>query len=262
MPCVMRIKMKIVSFNIRCAWIETVKSEINSFIHRAGMIYDKLRAERPEIVAFQEIKEPMEQFLRRALSDIYDFHMFYRSENYDGEGLLLATLKGSVAVDGLERFWLSPTPNVPGSRFPEQSTCPRIAVVAECREIASGRIVRVCNLHLDHISDEARVLGMQIVLGRLEELEAARHLPTVILGDFNARPDSEPIALCHASPIGLVDTTESLPVTFHDYGSRDIKIDYIFATKDLAECVTEVGVWDDCHAGIYLSDHYPIFVEV
>lgn len=254
--------MKIVSFNIRCPWVETQKSEINSFIHRAGMIYDKLRTERPEIVAFQEIREPTEQFLRRALSDIYDFNMFYRSENYDGEGLLLATLKGSVAVDGLERFWLSPTPNVPGSRFPEQSPCPRIAVIAECREISSGRIVRVCNLHLDHISDEARVLGMQATLDRLEGLDAKRHLPTVILGDFNARPDSEPIALCHRSAMGLVDTTSEIPITFHDYGNTERKIDYIFGTEDLSEQVSAVGAWDDCHAGIYLSDHYPIFVEV
>jgi len=62
--------------------------------------------------------------------------------------------------------------------------------------------------------------------------------------------------------VGLVDTTESIPTTFHDYGNRDIKIDYIFATKELAEQVSAVGAWDDCHAGIYLSDHYPIFIEV
>lgn len=254
--------MKIVSFNIRCPWIETQKNAANSFIHRAGMIYDKLLAERPEIVAFQEVREPTEHFLRHSLSDIYDFNMFYRSENYDGEGLLLATLKGSVAVDGLERFWLSPTPNVPGSRFPEQSPCPRIAVFAECREISSGRVVRVCNLHLDHISDEARVLGMQVVLDRLGELDLSRHLPTVMLGDFNARPDSWPIALCHASSIGFSEPTESIAVTFHDYGNTERKIDYIFATKELAECVSEAFAWDDEHAGIYLSDHYPIGIEL
>ncbi len=254
--------MKIVSFNIRCPWIETQKSAENSFIHRAGMIYDKLRSERPEIIAFQEVTEKIFDFLKNSLSDIYDFYMFFRSENYDGEGLLLATLKGSVIVDGLERFWLSPTPSVPGSRFEEQSPCPRIAVIAECREISSGRVIRVCNLHLDHISDEARVLGMQVVLDKLGELNATKSLPAVILGDFNARPDSWPIALCHASSLGFAETTESIPVTFHDYGNIERKIDYIFATKDIADRVTETGAWQDEHAGIYLSDHYPIFVEV
>ena len=256
------MKLKVVSFNIRCPWIETQKSAINSFVHRAGMIYDKLRCERPEIVGFQEVTVPIFNFLKTSLSDIYDFHVSFRTANFDGEGVAIATLKERIACHSVDSFWLSPTPHVPGSRFPEQSVCPRVAIVGVYREIATGRLVRVCNTHLDHISTEARVLGMQVVLGRLEALDAARHLPTVILGDFNARSDSEPIALCHASPIGLVDTTSEIPITFHDYGSRDIKIDYIFATKDLAECVTEVGVWDDCHAGIYLSDHYPIFIEV
>ena len=254
--------MKIVSYNIRCVWDEG--DGINAFIHRAGMVYEKLRTERAEIVAFQEVKPKIEAFLRASLSDIYDFNMFYRSENYDGEGLLLATLKGSVAVDGLERFWLSPTPSVPGSRFEEQSIYPRIAVIAECREISTGRIIRVCNLHLDHISESAKVLGIRVALDRLEALQSARHLETVILGDFNARPDSEPIALCQKSPLGLVDTTESLPVTFHAFGKRDpfVKIDYIFATEGLAKSVSEAFAWTDSREGIYLSDHYPIGIAL
>ena len=258
----MRIKMKIVSFNIRCPWIETQKSEINSFIHRAGMIYDKLRRERPEIVGFQEVTAPIFGFLKNSLSDIYDFNMFFRSANFDGEGVAIATLKDSIVCHSVDSFWLSPTPRIPGSRFPEQSECPRVATVGVYRERATGRLVRVCNTHLDHISDEARVLGISLLLGRLAEINAEYPLPTVLLGDLNARPDSEPIAVIKASHLALTELTADLPVTFHDYGAEEVKIDYIFGTKELAECVSEAFAWDDEHAGIYLSDHYPIGVEL
>ena len=254
--------MKIVSFNIRCPWIETQKSGINSFVHRAGMIYDKLRQERPEIVGFQEVTASIFDFLKNSLSDIYDFNMFFRSENFDGEGVAIATLKEKIACHSIDSFWLSPTPRVPGSRFPEQSKCPRVATVGVYRELATGRLVRVCNTHLDHISDEAKVLGISLLLDRLATINAEYPLPTLLLGDLNSLPESEPIAVIKASPLALTELTADIPVTFHDYGTKEVKIDYIFGTQELAECVSEAFAWDDEHAGIYLSDHYPIGVEV
>ena len=44
--------MKIVTFNLDCCWDGA--EGINSFIHRAGMIYERINAEKPDIIAFQE----------------------------------------------------------------------------------------------------------------------------------------------------------------------------------------------------------------
>ncbi len=248
--------MKIVTFNIRCSWDG---DGINSFIHRAGMIYDKIRAARPDIIAFQEIKPAQADFLRRIIGDIYDIEVFYRSENYDGEGLMIALLRESFAFEGLEYFWLSPTPHVPGSRFPIQSKCPRIAVIALCRELESGKIIRVCNTHLDHQSDEARLLGMRQLLSRIEQLQNEYPLETVILGDMNAEPGSSPMNACRDSSLGLTDLTDNLSVTYHGFFAKPAtKIDYVFATKNLAAAADEAQIWDEEHAGIYISDHYPV----
>ena len=254
--------MKIVSFNIRFVKIESDRRAPNSCVHRTGMIYDKLRCERPEIVGFQEVTAPIFDFLKNSLSDIYDFNMFFRSENFDGEGVAIATLKEKIACHSIDSFWLSPTPRVPGSRFSEQSKCPRVATVGVYRELATGRLVRVCNTHLDHISDEAKVLGISLLLDRLATINAEYPLPTLLLGDLNSLPESEPIAVIKASPLALTELTADIPVTFHDYGTKEVKIDYIFGTQELAESVSSVGTWDDCINGVYLSDHYPIFVEV
>ena len=48
--------MKILSFNIRCPWKD--RDGKNDFIHRAGLIYDKIETEQPDVIAFQEVKRP------------------------------------------------------------------------------------------------------------------------------------------------------------------------------------------------------------
>ena len=225
------------------------------------MIYEKIRAERPDVIAFQEVTAANGDFLRHAIGDIYDMQLFARSANYDGEGLMIALLKDTFVFDGVDYFWLSPTPCVPGSRFEIQSPCPRIAVVVRARELKSCKIVRICNAHLDHKSHEARLLGMNLLLSRIEAMQKDFPLETVILGDMNAAPDSPAIRACLESPIGLYDLTKHLDATFHDYGRASAKIDYIFATKKISATAGVAKIWDDVHDGIYLSDHYPIEIS-
>ena len=61
--------VKIVSFNLRCVW----KGDgINAFIFRAGMIYDKIMREMPDVLAFQEMSVDHLKLLQRMLPE-YDF---------------------------------------------------------------------------------------------------------------------------------------------------------------------------------------------
>ena len=104
------------------------------------------------------------------------------------------------------------------------------------------------------------MLGMQCALEHLAELNSKTYFPAIILGDLNAEPDSQVIRLCNEYNHGeLKDVTDQIPCTFHDFGRRSCKIDYIYMSKSLAEKVESVGVWDDVQEGIYLSDHYPVY---
>ena len=85
----------------------------------------------------------------------------------------------------------------------------------------------------------------------------------MIMGDFNAYPDSETIRLCETyEKYPLVDATAQLASTFHWFGTTAAKIDYLYMTHELADKVTAFGQWDDVHEGIYLSDHTPIWADV
>jgi endonuclease/exonuclease/phosphatase family metal-dependent hydrolase len=58
----------------------------------------------------------------------------------------------------------------------------------------------------------------------------------------------------------LVDTTESLGGTFHNYGriTEKWKIDYVFASPTLRVLRSAV-VEDEGVDGVYISDHQPVY---
>ena len=73
--------MKVLSFNIRCPWRD--RDGINDFIHRAGLIYDKIETEQPEVIAFQEVaglpvNGQVSAITWNALTDLY-------SDLYNGQ---------------------------------------------------------------------------------------------------------------------------------------------------------------------------------
>lgn len=246
-------KISIVTFNIRCVYD---KDGTNSFIHRAGLIFDKIKKEKPDIIAFQEILEPHLNFLEKMMPE-YIFVGQHRGNTYNGEGLFTAIKKSSFALMGLKSFWLSPTPFIPGTRFETQSKLPRICVSTELRHIESGKVLRIFNLHLDHISDEARKQGMKCVFDIVEQFNNELEMPMVILGDFNALPESEVIKMCNGYDT-ITEITPHIDVSFHDFGRNAQKIDYIYISNTLADSVTSVQAWEDECNGIFLSDHYPI----
>ena len=249
--------MKIVTYNVRCVWNG---DGVNSFMHRAGMVWEKFKKEKPDIVAFQEVTAPIHDLLEQIMPDYLLLGQF-RSANYDGEGLFTAIRRDTLELIGLETFWLSPTPYVPGSRYENQSPCPRICVMTMVREKETGKLFRIYNVHLDHVSNEARMEGMEAVLGQMKLYDEKGTTENVLLGDLNATPETPVIAMPADANRPMTDVTASIPVSFHNWGKAEHKIDYIFVSDRLAAVWGETGVWDDVKNGIYLSDHYPVFAD-
>lgn len=252
--------LKVVTFNIRCVW-KGYGDGINSFVHRAGMVYEKILQEKADVIMFQEIREEHLELLKRMLPE-YTFVGNFRDANYIEEGLYTAVLNERMQVLGFESYWLSPTPYVAGSRYENQSECPRVCINLKVRDMLSNKIFRVVNIHLDHISDEARIEGIQQVLKTTEERNQIDDMPTIIAGDFNAQPKSDTIRFCkNYDKFKFYEVTDKIAATFHNWGKKAVKIDYIFATESIKNSVKSVYIWDDCDEGIYLSDHYPVCME-
>lgn len=250
--------MKFVTFNIR---YENDQDGINCFVHRAGGILRKIEAEMPDVIGFQECLPSQFDFLRRHLAD-YSVVGCGRTADYAGEHSCIAFIREKYELIGLDTEWLSPTPFVPGSRFPDQYPHPRIVTCAVLRPYGSDTPFRVYNTHLDNASASARELGAQHIANLIGRHLKRQEMPLVLMGDFNDVPDSAPIrTLLGDRAIALTDHTSGIEYSFHDYGrGTRQKIDYIFSRG--MKATGPARTWDDVDNGIYLSDHYPLTIEL
>jgi len=253
--------LKIMSFNMRCQ----VKGDgEQQFLNRKEFIADWLAEVKPDIIGCQEVTPLMRDWMVKTLADYYIVGGG-RGENFDSECVCIAFRKDNFVLYDCETFWLSPTPDTPGSRYTgDQSTCPRVCTWVTLKPKESPTPIRVYNVHTDHIGRFARVLAANQVLQKIGENNKKSKMKSFVTGDFNASPDDLCIKTMTDCPnLPLVDLAENSGRTFHGYGKYDNpenKIDYIFA--DAETKLIEFKKYEDMRGGLYLSDHNPIMATV
>ena len=251
-------EMKVVTYNLMCVWNHP--KNLKGLMQRAGLVYTKIKKESPDIIGFQEVIEPQLEYLEHMLPE-YLFVGHGRNADMMGEGLYIAIKKSVFTLHGMDVFWISPEPYVPATRFETQSPYPRICVDILIRHKESGRLIRVYDVHLDHIESEAKAQGMQVVLEKITEDQQKIPAEIILLGDFNEYPNGLAITYINEyKELKLVDITSDIKVTAHDYQENvtDHKIDYIFTSEALTVEVEQVQTWTENSNGIFLSDHYPV----
>lgn len=249
--------IKLATFNIRCDYNQ---DGINCFSNRKPLIIKKIIQEQPHVICFQEVLPHVAVWLKENLTDYYIVGCG-RSSSLEDEQTSIAYQKGKYNLITMETFWLSETPSQPGSRYPQQSICPRACTEAVLQNLQTKELFRIINIHLDHEGTKARLLGLGQIFQKLKAEKGFHDIPVILAGDFNAFPDSEEMQIMKEYP-RFRDMTELAGGTFHDYGnlSEPEKIDYIYAEDKLCSCGIEK--WMDCSEGVYLSDHYPLCVEM
>ena len=249
------MRLKAVTFNIRCDYGQDGS---NNFSFRKQYILKKIREEMPDVIGFQEVLPHVAAWLRDNLEG-YCVIGCGREKDLSGEQATIAYRKDRLNLIAMDTFWISETPRVPGSRYEDQSTCPRTCTDAMFVETESGRVVRVLNTHLDHLGSGARVQGMKQIMAHLKNGCSFGDVPVLFMGDLNAEPDSPEIQMMKQEP-EFVNVTEGIGATFHDYGRDAQTIDYMFQ-KGFAGC-SRVYKWEEMENGVYLSDHYPVCAEL
>ncbi len=161
-------------------------------------------------------------------------------------------------------FWLSETPEKP-SRGWDGRCCNRLATWARFADRESGRRFTAMSVHFDHEGVLARRESARLVLARASAL--AEGGPLLLLGDFNAEPGSEPIAILSAALRDARAVSETPPYgppgTFNDFKpwqpARE-RIDWQFVSHHVR--VLRYGVLTDTLDGRAPSDHFPVVTEL
>jgi endonuclease/exonuclease/phosphatase family metal-dependent hydrolase len=161
-------------------------------------------------------------------------------------------------------FWLSPTPEVPGKGW-DARCCNRLATWARLRDLANGRVFFAFSVHFDHEGVVARRESARLMLRKMREI--AGEAPTLLLGDLNATPDSEPVqilltglrdarTLSQTPPYGPVGTFNGFKL---DAPLLE-RIDYVLLSPHWR--VLRYAVLTDSVHGRFPSDHLPVVTRL
>ena len=251
------MKFNVMTFNLR---YNNPDDQENAWPNRIDSVHGMIKKQNPDVFGIQEGLYSM----LMDLSDILDeYHWFSDGRDGEQEGEFSAIFykKETVDVINTGQFWLSETPEVPGS-VSWESAFPRVCTWGHFRINAEPtKEFSFYNTHLDHISEEAREKGVQLIWKTMTKHWERKKRPSILTGDMNATPSSKAIQFLRRQE-ELVDTYQYIKgkvgATFHGFrgGSEGEPIDYIFVTKDIT--VYAITVDRSKVNGKYPSDHYPV----
>jgi endonuclease/exonuclease/phosphatase family metal-dependent hydrolase len=258
--CVSGPEFTVMSFNIRYG---TAADGENAWEHRRDLLAATIIAQDPDILGLQEALRFQLDELGAALRGHVEIGVGRDDGVTAGEYAALLIRRERFDVDTSGTFWLSDTPETPGS-MSWGNRITRICTWAILRDRTTGSRLGVFNTHLDHESQPARERGAALILDQIGRL--ARDVPVLILGDFNSGEDNP--ALTPLREAGFLDTYRVVDPdpagdgTFGEYrgDSTGAKIDYILAR----------GGWTVQSADILRrrrgardpSDHFPVVARL
>ncbi|HIW74870.1 MAG TPA: endonuclease/exonuclease/phosphatase family protein [Firmicutes bacterium] len=258
--------IKIASFNLRRDSFFAARSRVRRWEARRELVARMIRDSGAAIVGVQEMLPSMKEDILARLRD-YSIFGSGRTKKRLSEHSAILLRGGKAKARFSDTFWLSKHPEKSGSRA-YFSMFPRICTVCEAYVEEWGRTVRVFNTHFDHICAPARTLSVRIILDYMHRLNKKEKLPTILMGDMNAHPDSKPIRILSENRHGYGDirltNIFSSPQagearnTYHGFKGKwkGTPIDYIFVSEEFE--VDKAYVDTSSVDGRYPSDHYPL----
>lgn len=254
-PAATDAELRVMSFNVR---LPLASDGENRWEARRERLIGTLRDAEPDVIGTQELYPEQAEAIVAALPEYRWFGRGRRGGREGDEHMGVFYRHAALRVIESGDFWLSDTPDVPGS-ISWGHLFPRMVSWALFERSADGRRFYLYNTHLPYRDEDAaaRLRGVETILARLAELPGA--VPLVLSGDFNATPDSPE----YARLAGALDdawTTAAVrhgpAATFHAFsGKAERRIDWIFVRGFV---VRSAHTLDTADAGRYPSDHFPV----
>ncbi|MBQ2705778.1 MAG: endonuclease/exonuclease/phosphatase family protein [Agathobacter sp.] len=250
-------EIRIMNYNVRCPSPFDLGKK--SWYYRADLIAESIETAAPTIIGFQEVTKWQYEYIVESLVD-FDSIITYRDEVINSEGCPIFYRTDLYTLIDKGSFWLSETPDVMSKDWGAAHY--RICSYVILKDNASKNEFVVFNAHLDHVSDEARINGIQVVLDKIKEFDSR---PAILMGDLNAEESTETYKSATESFLDAKYVTDNTMTscTFQGWGEeldRDC-IDYIMISPDSFE-VDFYKVITDTYDGVYSSDHFPLLVSL
>src|SRR5215211_2435082 len=178
--------LRVMSFNLR---YNNPNDGVNAWPNRKDWVAGLIRFHGADVVGVQEALAHMLTDLEARLPGFSRVGVGRADGRARGEFSAILYRTDRLALLDSGTFWLSPTPEVPGSKGWD-AAIERVATWARFRDRRTGCRHLHLNTHFDHVGEQARQESARLIRRRLAAL--AGDLPIVMTGDLNADPRSTP----------------------------------------------------------------------
>jgi endonuclease/exonuclease/phosphatase family metal-dependent hydrolase len=257
--------VRVMSYNIRYG---TAKDGENHWDKRKDFLAETIKTANPDLLGTQETLG----FQRDFLAGILPGYEVLAAGREDGaeKGEMVAIYWRKERFEKLDggHFWLSGTPDVPGSMAWDTSLTRMATWVRLKDKMQEGKPVLWVNTHFDHIGKQARLESSKLIRERLGVLGKDCFL--IVTGDFNAGQGSDPYNAMFGLPgNGESPVLDSFRVAHPERGENEgtttpflsapgkgARIDWIAVSRDWKVIAAEIGHPD--REGRTASDHFPV----
>jgi endonuclease/exonuclease/phosphatase family metal-dependent hydrolase len=254
--------LDVMTFNLRYASDRVP----NSWAQRRPATRTLLNIEKPDLIGTQEGLPAQLRDIRNDLGTGYEYIGMGRDGGDSGEHMAIFYRKARLTPQKSGNFWLSTTPQIPGSKSWGSSNIRMVTWVLFADRRTGTRFYAV-NTHLDNNSDNARRQAAKLIAARLAAFDS---LPIVLTGDFNSPAEStSAVYRLLVDQTGLRDAWTTAPrrgpayATIHNYrplvpnGERD---DWILTTPGVTALAALMNTYR--RGTQYPSDHLPVQVRL
>ena len=257
--------IKIITFNIR---YDKPDPGNFSWQFRKNSVASLIYEYAPDIIGTQEVKVNQLSDLQQFLSN-YDYLGSDRTGTGNDEYCAIFFNKNKLNCLDRGDFWLSDTPDIPGSITPTwENNLPRIATWAKFDIVGENQQIFIVNTHLDYHSKKSRKLSAKLICDRLQTEKFNPDKSFVfVTGDFNDKPDSiarKTFVNPLDNGLSLLDALSNLKLnnqmTYNNFTDQAfLPIDTIYYDSRLN--LQSVKVIKKKYDGIIPSDHFPVLGE-
>ncbi len=253
--------LKLMTYNIR---LDTPADGPNQWGLRSHKVVDLLRKYNPDVIGTQEALPNQVTDIATSLAEYA--HVGVGRDDGKSKGEFCAIYYRKNMFEGVESgtFWLSKTPEIPGSKDWDAAIT-RVCTWVKLKSRNTGKVFLVFNTHFDHKGKEARRNSVLLLRKKIPEISG--RLPFVLMGDFNFKPDEAPYGeIVNNRDWKVYDTFSGQAETACTFTGFSVKsdvcnrIDYIFLSKKIKPL--SFDIIRDNDGTYYPSDHLPVMTKV
>lgn len=251
------------SFNVRYG---SAMDGENHWEKRKDLLVETIKMHDPVVLGVQECLLFQAEYIAEKLPE---YRWIGIGRDRDGGGEMVALLYKHKLLTPVEykTFWLSKTPDDPGSKSWDAAIT-RVATQVKFFLPEQGKFVHFFNTHFDHKGEEARGESGKLLAARVAAL--GDDAPVVIMGDFNAKGGQSAAWRALTEDGGLKDAwldakeQKGPPTTWCGFEApqKDAinRIDWILYRNGVTATQTETVVYEK--DGRYPSDHFPVVAKL